>query len=58
MKNRITQIEKVLTSKAELKEVLLQLWDEVDLKDYQQYTYRLTCKIEDVIKVKGMATIH
>jgi hypothetical protein len=30
----------------------------VDPRDYRRYTERLTCKLEDVIAVRGLATVH
>jgi hypothetical protein len=33
-------------------------WDQVDLHDFRHYTKQLTCKIEDVIAVRGLATIN
>ena len=34
------------------------LWDQVDPRDFRHYTEQLACKIEDVIEVRGLATIH
>jgi hypothetical protein len=34
------------------------LGDQIDLVEFQHYTEQLTCKIEDVIKVQGYATIN
>jgi hypothetical protein len=42
----------------DMKEVLQELWNEVDPKEWQYLTERLTCKLEDVIESKGMATVH
>lgn len=39
-------------------EEIQRLWDQVNPRDYRRYTERLTCKLEDVIDVKGLATIH
>jgi transposase len=58
MKEEITKMIDLPTTIEHLKRVLQELWDRVRPEDYQCYTERLTCKIEDVIKVKGMATIH
>ena len=58
MKNEITKLETVPTSIEDMQEVLHELWSEVDLKDWRYLTERLTCKLEDVIESKGMATIH
>jgi hypothetical protein len=58
MKNEITKLENVLTSIKDVKEVLQELWNEVYLKEWRYLTERLTCKLEDVIECKGMATVH
>jgi len=48
----------VPTSKAELVREIQRLWGEVDPRDYRRYTKILTYKIEDLIDVKGLATIN
>ena len=58
MKEELKKLPFVPTSKESLKEEIQKLWDRVDPRDYRQYTERLTCKLEDVIAVKGLATIH
>jgi transposase len=58
MKEEITKMINIPTTLEDLKKVLQELWDRVEPEDYRHYTAQLTCKIEDVIKVKGMATIH
>ena len=58
MKQEITKLEYVPTSVEDMKEVLQELWHEVDPKEWRYLTERLTCKLEDVIECKGMATIH
>ena len=58
IKEEITKMINLLTTIKQLKRVLQDLWDRVRPEDYRRYTKRLTCKLEDVIKVKGMATIH
>ena len=58
MKEEITKMIDLLTTIKDLKRVLQELWDRVRPEDYRYYTERLTCKLEDVIKVRGMATIH
>jgi transposase len=58
MKEEITKMIDLPTTIEDLKKVLQELWDRVEPEDYRCYTARLTCKLEDVIKVKGMATIH
>jgi hypothetical protein len=37
---------------------LQKLWDRVDLHDFRYYTEQLTCKLEGVIEVQGLATIN
>ena len=34
------------------------LWNQIDPHDYHHYTEQLTCKLEDVIEVQGLATIN
>jgi divalent metal cation (Fe/Co/Zn/Cd) transporter len=46
------------TSIEALKQVLQELWDQVKPQDHRCYIERSMCKLEDVIKVKRMATIH
>jgi hypothetical protein len=58
MKDEITKMIDLLPTIEDLKRVLQELWDRVKPEDYRFYTARLTCKLEDVIKVKEMATIH
>ncbi len=45
-------------SKEHLGRELQKLWDRVDPRDFRPHTERLTCKIEDVITVRELATIH
>ena len=58
MKNEITKLENVPISIEDMKEVLQELWNEVDPKEWRYLMERLTCKLEDVIECKGMATVH
>ena len=58
MKHEITMLDNVPTSIEDLQEVLQELWREVKPEDWRYLTERLTCKIEDVIESKGMATTH
>jgi len=58
MKNEITKLETVPTSIEDMKEVLQELWNEVDPTEWRYLTERLTYKLEDVIDSKGMATVH
>jgi len=58
MKNKITKLETIPLSIEDIWEVVQELWSEVDPKEWRYLTKRLTCKLEDVIKSKGMATIY
>ena len=58
MKNEINKLETIPTTKEDMMEVLQEFWSEVDPKEWQYLTHRLTCKLEDVIECKGMATVH
>jgi hypothetical protein len=58
MKNEITKLETVPTTKEDMIEVLQELWSKVDPKEWRYLTERLTCKLEDVIECKGIATVH
>jgi transposase len=58
MKNEITKLETVPTLIEDMKEVLQELWNEVDPTEWRYLTERLTCKLEDVIDSKGMATVY
>ncbi len=58
MKEELKKLLFVPTSKEALYREIQRLWDQVDPRDYRQYTERLTCKLEDVIDVRGLATIH
>ena len=58
MKNKITALPKVPTTVKELKGYIQRLWDKVDPVYFRRYIERLTCKIEDVIKQKGLATVY
>jgi len=46
------------TSKEELVREIQRLWDPVNPRDYMEYTERLTCKLEDIIKVRGSSTVY
>ena len=58
MKNEITKLETIPTLIEDMKEVLQELQNEVNLVKQRYLIERLTCKVEDVIISKGMATIH
>ena len=58
MKKELKKLPFVPTSKEELIKEIQKLWDQVDPRDFRHYTEQLTCKIEDVIAVRGLATIN
>jgi hypothetical protein len=58
MKNEITKLETIPTLIEDMKEVSQELWNEVNSVEWRYLTERLTCKVEDVIISKGMATVH
>ena len=58
MKDEINKLNTVPLTLKDLKEVLQELWSEVDLKEWRYLTYCLTYKLKDVIKVKGMAIVY
>ena len=57
MKEELKKLPFVPTTIEQLKREIQRLWDQVDSRDFRQYTERLTCKIEDVISVRGLATL-
>jgi hypothetical protein len=58
IKNKITALLQVPTTIEELKGHIQRLWDKVDPVYFRQYTERLTYKVEDVIKMKELATVY
>jgi len=58
MKEELKKLSYVPKSIEDLKRELQKLWDQVDPRDFRHYTEQLTCKLEDVIAVRGLATIH
>ena len=58
MKEELKKLAYVPKSKEDICKELQKLWDQVDPRDFRHYTEQLTCKIEDVIEVRGMATIN
>jgi hypothetical protein len=57
MKEKLKQLPYVVITKAKLMREIQRIWDEINPRDFRYYTARLTCVMEDVIKVKGRATI-
>lgn len=58
MKGQLNAMPYKPRTKEALMEAIQKLWDQVDPHDYRHYTEQLTCKIEDVIHVRGLATIN
>jgi len=48
----------VSISKKELMREVQRLWNQVDSCDYKRYIKKLTCKVENVIKLKESINIH
>ena len=58
MKEELKKLPYVPKNKEDLMRKIQKLWDQVDPRDFRYYTEQLTCKIEDVIAVRGLATIN
>jgi hypothetical protein len=58
MKGELNKLPYKPRTKEALKVVIQGLWDQVDPLDYRPYIERLTVKLDDVIRVRGMATIN
>ena len=58
MKEELKKLPYVPKNKKCLMREIQKLWDQVDPRDYHHYIEQLTCKIEDVIEVQGLATIN
>jgi hypothetical protein len=58
MKEELKKLPYVPKNKECLMREIQKLWDRVDPRDYHHYTEQLTCKLEDVIEVRGLATIN
>jgi hypothetical protein len=58
IKEELKKLPYVPKNKEDLMREIQKLWDQVDPRDFRHYTEQLTCKIEDVIAVRGLATIN
>ena len=58
IKEELKKLPYVPKNKEDLIREIQKLWDQVDPRDFRHYTKQLTCKIEDVIAVRGLATIN
>ena len=58
MKEELKKLGYMLKSKEDLKRELQKLWDRVNPRDFRHYTEQLTCKLKDVIVVRGLDTIY
>jgi hypothetical protein len=58
MKEELKKLPYVPKNRADLSKEFQKLWDQVDPRDFRYYTEQLTCKLEDVIEVCGMATVN
>ena len=58
MKEELKKLPFMPKNREDMCKEIQKLWDQVDPRDFRHYTEQLTCKIKDVIKVRGLATIH
>ena len=58
MKEELKKLGYMPKSIKDLKRELQKLWDRVNPRDFRHYTKQLTCKLEDVIVVRGLAIIY
>ena len=58
MKDELNKMPYKPRTKEQLMVVLQEIWDWVDPRDFRHYIEQLTCKLEDVIEVRGLATIN
>ena len=58
MKEEMKKLLYVPKNREDICRELQALQDWVDLVEFRHYTEQLTCKIEDVIRVRGLATIN
>ena len=58
MKEEVKKLPYVPKNKECLIGEIQKLWDQVDPRDYRHYTEQLTCKLENIIKVRELATIN
>ena len=58
MKEELKKLGYMPKSIKDLKRELQKLQDRVDPRDFRHYTKQLTCKLEDVIAMRGLATIY
>jgi hypothetical protein len=58
MKEELKKLGYVPKSIEDLKTELQKLWDQMNPRDFRHYTKQLTCKLEDVITLYGLATIR
>jgi hypothetical protein len=58
MKEELKKLPYVPKNRVDLSKELQKLWDQVDPRDFRYYIKQLTCKLEDVIEVYGMATVN
>jgi hypothetical protein len=58
MKEELKKLPYVLKNRTDLSKELQKLWDQVDPRDFRHYIEQLTCKLEDVIEVCGIAIVN
>jgi hypothetical protein len=58
MKEELKKLPYVPKNRADLNRELQKFWDQVDPRDFRHYIEQLTCKLEDVIEVCGIAIVN
>jgi len=58
MKEELKKLPYIPKNREDMYRELQKLWDRVDPCDFRHYIEQLTCKIEDVIAVRGLAIIN
>jgi hypothetical protein len=58
MKEELKKLPYVPKNREDMCRELQKLWDQADPHDFRHYTEQLTCKIEDVVEVRGLTTIN
>jgi transposase len=58
IKEKLKQLPYVITTKKELKREIQRIWNKINPRNFRHYIEHLIYIIEDIIKVKGDATIN
>jgi hypothetical protein len=58
MKEELKKLLYIPKNKIDLSQELQKLWDQVDPYDFRYYIKQLTCKLEDMIEIRGIAIVN